>query len=154
MEESIIDSSQQNGQKTIAKSQRELSHLSVDKSAHWLTYGQDEGQHCFYGAYGHIRKQLDYDYHTYYRKERQWLHDSIIEDFLRNGSYNNPHRKPVNPWFILTVGCQGAGKRHVIDQLVEEEKLPLVSFACVDAGELRCFVSQGLFTGIALTFDL
>lgn len=35
----------------------------------------------FYGAYAEFRKKLDYlKYHVHYRKERQWLHDSIIED--------------------------------------------------------------------------
>jgi hypothetical protein len=34
----------------------------------------------FCGAYGHIRKMLDYTYHAgTYNKERQFLHDSIIE---------------------------------------------------------------------------
>jgi hypothetical protein len=36
----------------------------------------------FYGAYGHIRAILDHTYHAYYRKERQWLHDSIIEEII------------------------------------------------------------------------
>jgi hypothetical protein len=34
----------------------------------------------FYGAYAEYRKKLDYKYHVHYKKERQWLHDSIIED--------------------------------------------------------------------------
>eukprot|EP00977_Amphora_coffeiformis_P006958 scaffold1513_cov100-Amphora_coffeaeformis.AAC.7 len=36
----------------------------------------------FHGAYAKVRQQLDYSYHTHYRKERQWLHDAIIEDCL------------------------------------------------------------------------
>ena len=36
----------------------------------------------FYGSYANIRKKLDYTYHAHYRKERQWLHDCIIEDCL------------------------------------------------------------------------
>ena len=36
----------------------------------------------FYGAYANLRKKLDYSYHVHYRKERQWLHDAIIEDLL------------------------------------------------------------------------
>lgn len=89
----------------------------------------------FYGAHGHIRKQLDYSYHQHYRKERQWLHDSIIEDYLHNGAYADPNSLPCDPWLILTVGCQGAGKRYVIDKLVNEGKLPLLSFVCVDTGK-------------------
>jgi hypothetical protein len=89
----------------------------------------------FYGAYGHIRKQLDYSYHCHYRKERQWLHDSFIEDYLQSGLYADPNCLPIGPWLILTVGCQGAGKRYVIDKLVETNRLPLLSFVCVDTGK-------------------
>lgn len=90
----------------------------------------------FYGAYGHIRKQLDYSYHQYYRKERQWLHDSIIEEYLR-GANADPNSLPCDPWLILTVGCQGAGKRYVIETLAEENRLPLLSIVCVDYEEIR-----------------
>jgi hypothetical protein len=39
-----------------------------------------KGAAHFYGAYGQIRKELDYTYHAgAYNKERQFLHDSIIE---------------------------------------------------------------------------
>ena len=34
----------------------------------------------FYGAFSSYRRKLDYKYHVHYKKERQWLHDSIIED--------------------------------------------------------------------------
>jgi hypothetical protein len=35
----------------------------------------DEPQ--FYGKYAHIRKMLDYTYHSHYRKERQWLQGTV-----------------------------------------------------------------------------
>ena len=99
----------------------------------------------FYGAHGHIRKELDYGYHQHYRKERQWLHDSIIEDYLHNGAYADPTYLPVDPWLIITVGCRGAGKRYVIDKLVKEGRLPLLSFVCVDTGTDKCLGWSGPF---------
>jgi hypothetical protein len=39
-------------------------------------------QQLFYGIYGHLRQMLDYTYHSFYKKERQWLHDAIIDDAL------------------------------------------------------------------------
>jgi hypothetical protein len=104
----------------------------------------------FFGAYGHLRKKLDYSYHSYYRKERQWLHDSIIEDFLeyqdddmmfdcRNeGKFNTQtthlHDNSFNPWLILSVGVQGAGKHYTINSLVRYKRLRLNSFVNIAPG--------------------
>lgn len=93
-----------------------------------------EGETNFYGPYAHIRKTLDYSYHTHYRKERQWLQDSIIEDFLEGSTQFD---SPEEPWFIYTVGAPGAGKRHTINKLVQQGKLPLLSFVHVDPQEIR-----------------
>jgi len=139
----------------------------------------------FFGAYGHIRSQLDYTYHSHYKKERQWLHDSIIEDALARaasscntecassftstdneagtgigktkssasigsnhssvsstsskGNKVKTERKLLKsvPWLILTVGAQGAGKRHTVQQLVQKQRLVLLSFIVVDMDEIR-----------------
>jgi len=91
----------------------------------------------FYGAYAHIRQKLDYTYHRHYKKERQWLHDSIIEDYLFHSSPSHPFYVPCEPWIILTVGVQGSGKRYTIDKLVESNRLRLLSFVYVDTGKLR-----------------
>lgn len=92
----------------------------------------------FYGPYAHVREKLDYTYHSHYRKERQWLQDAIIEDFMANlVGDNDALTTPENPWFIYTVGAPGAGKRHTIMKLVEEGKLPLLSFVHVDPQEIR-----------------
>lgn len=53
-------------------------HLTTTEEHHSVA-GAPAG---FYGSYANIRKKLDYTYHVYYRKERQWLHDCIIEDCL------------------------------------------------------------------------
>lgn len=111
----------------------------------------------FVGAFGHIRKQhLDHEqFHTHYRKERQWLHDSIIEDYLENDSVpaviydddddeHDTNMGVVIPpftaqqWLILTVGIQGAGKHFSIRSLREEYTFMLHrAFCCIDADEIR-----------------
>ena len=90
----------------------------------------------FVGAFGNIRKQfLDHDkYHSHYRKERQWLHDSIVEDYLANNSSEHTERDTI--WFILTVGVQGAGKHHTMRALREQNNLSL-PYCCVDSDEIR-----------------
>jgi hypothetical protein len=155
--------------------------------------------HKFYGAYADIRRtKIDYSYHVCYRKERQWLHDSIIVDILENAvtaatpdrgeerigqtkgddeddtssvklmerttaSANHERRdrtspyssdddggsggeeedrrcceqkrgQTCHPWFILTAGPQGAGKRYTIDCLVKTCRWPFSSLVVVDAG--------------------
>jgi hypothetical protein len=97
--------------------------------------GVDTKEFC--GPYAHLRRELDYTYHTNYRKERQWLQDSIIEDMLDNVTDNDLCIHPTEPWFIYTVGAQGAGKKHTVRELVKQGRLPLLSFVHVDPDEIR-----------------
>lgn len=90
----------------------------------------------FHGPYAHLRKQLDYDYHSHYRKERQWLQDSIIEEMLDNVHDSSLCVTPTEPWLVFTVGPRGAGKKHVVRELVNERTLPLLSFVSVDPDEI------------------
>jgi predicted kinase len=93
----------------------------------------------FRGPYTHLRKELDYGHHSMYRKERQWLQDSIIEDMLEANLPDDFSTcvTPMEPWLLFTVGPRGAGKKHVVDQLVREDRLPLLSFVRVDPDEIR-----------------
>jgi hypothetical protein len=97
----------------------------------------NQGDLSFYGPFAHIRKTLDYSYHTHYRKERQWLQDSIIEDFLDNMQNGGEDMTPEEPWFVYTCGAPGAGKRHTLMKLCQEGKLPLLSFVHADKTEIR-----------------
>lgn len=113
----------------------------------------DDSKQLFFGAYGHLRKKLDYTYHCYYRKERQWLHDSIIEDFLEyqeeeeqilveeDGcdamTTSSSHCGTLAPWLILSVGVQGAGKHYTINQLVQKKRLRLLSLVSIAPGTCR-----------------
>lgn len=93
----------------------------------------------FRGPYAHLRKGLDYSYHANYRKERQWLQDSIIDDILE-AHRPDDHRAcvtPKQPWLIFTVGPRGAGKKHVLKELVLENRLPLLTYVRVDPDEIR-----------------
>lgn len=103
-------------------------------------------EHCnrddtapFRGPYAHLRKELDHKYHARYRKERQWLQDSIIEDILEANLPDDFSTcvTPREPWLLFTVGPRGAGKKHVINQLVREDRLPLLGFVRVDPDEIR-----------------
>jgi predicted kinase len=73
---------------------------------------------------------------SYYRLERQWLHDSIIEDYLCHEEQAK-NCVPVEPWLIYTCGVKGSGKRFLIDKLMQDGRLPLLSTIIVDADEIR-----------------
>ncbi len=52
-----------------------------DHSTHDLYVEKDSNQ--FFGPYAHIRKTLDYSYHSNYKLQRQWVQDAIIDKLLR-----------------------------------------------------------------------
>lgn len=105
--------------------------FSVDRSTE--EYFAEHGDPQYTGAFGHIRKRLDYDYHSNYRKERQWFHDGIIENFLMG----EVCELPQHPWLILSCGAYGAGKHFTVHSLIESGRLPLLSFVHVDPDEIR-----------------
>ncbi|CAB9529203.1 Zeta toxin [Seminavis robusta] len=112
-----------------ASTKRFSIKLSTDE------YNQSD-EKKFYGPYQHIKKELDYTYHSYYRIERQWLHDSIIEDYLCHEEQAK-NCVPAEPWLLYTCGVKGSGKRYLIDRLMEDGRLPLLSTIIVDADEIR-----------------
>jgi hypothetical protein len=69
-----------------------------------------------------------------FSSERQWLHDSIIEDYLENVEDNQPENvcDVGTIWLILTAGVKGAGKHHAIRKLIATGHLPLISYVHVD----------------------
>lgn len=74
-----------------------------------------------------------------HQSERQFVHDSIIEEYLEaaeDGEIENACGESF-PWLILTVGVKGSGKQHAIRELVEAGHLPLKSFVLVDQDALR-----------------
>lgn len=95
----------------------------------------------FYGRYSHIRRSLDYTFHSNYTFERQKLHDAIITDLLneafiydRDGNYGTV---AADPWIVFTAGAMGAGKSYTMRILVEKERFPLPAFVVVDPDEIR-----------------
>lgn len=44
---------------------------------------------------------------------------------------------PAEPWCLYTCGVKGAGKRYLIDRLMEDGRLPLLSTIIIDADEVR-----------------
>jgi len=95
----------------------------------------------FYGRFSHIRRTLDYSFHSYYTFERQKLHDAIITDML-NEAYicdenGNIGLIAADPWIVFTAGAMGAGKSHTLRVLVEKSRFPLPAFVIVDPDEIR-----------------
>jgi len=95
----------------------------------------------FYGKFSHIRRTLDYSFHTNYTFERQMLHDMIITDML-NEAYicdidGNIGTIAADPWIVFTAGAMGAGKSYTLRILVEKERFPLPAFVIVDPDEIR-----------------
>ncbi len=95
----------------------------------------------FYGKFSHIRRTLDYSFHSHYTFERQKLHDSIITNML-NEAYicdvnGNIGTVAADPWIVFTAGAMGAGKSHTMRVLVEKSRFPLPAFVVVDPDEIR-----------------
>ncbi|KAL3917456.1 MAG: hypothetical protein SGILL_004704 [Bacillariaceae sp.] len=95
----------------------------------------------FFGKYSHIRKTLDYSYHSNYTFERQKLQDAIITDMLHEAFVldqdGNVGTVPTQPWIVFTAGAMGAGKSHTMNVLVQKERFPLHAFVMVDPDEIR-----------------
>ena len=95
----------------------------------------------FYGPFAHIRATLDYTYHSNYRKERQFLQDSILREFLdavrMTDLEGNVGTTPERPWIVFTAGGMGAGKGYTIDKLVSWGYFPVAGFVGVDPDEIR-----------------
>ena len=102
---------------------------------------KSDDDHAFFGPYAHIRRTLDYTYHKNYTKERQFLQDSIIDEFLEDVSIKdvngNVCTTPTDPWLVFTAGAMGAGKGHTIHELVKKGRFPLLAFVTVDPDEIR-----------------
>jgi predicted kinase len=105
----------------------------------------------FYGPYAHLRKMLDYTHYKNYTQQRQWLQDAIIEDLVDHidGLDDNSDIciTPTEPWLIFTVGVRGAGKAHTMRELVQERKIPLLSYVPVDRDYIRRRLPEYAFYG-------
>ena len=101
-------------------------------------YGVDEREN-FNGPYAHLRKLIlsDSDQYKHYTKERSWLQNAIVDDFLDNVEDKDMCITPTEPWLIFTVGARGAGKIHTIHDLVQTNRLPILSFVQVNPDAIR-----------------
>jgi dephospho-CoA kinase len=109
----------------------------------------------FIGTYGHLRRKLDYEYHAHYQKQRQWLHDAIIEDSLLHEHQHDDWSIPVETrlpdpndglWIILIVGMHGSGKHHVVRTLSDPNQpkyhWKLRSYGCIDTDDIRRYLPE------------
>jgi predicted kinase len=137
------------GKRTTAFYANEPHKKSTEE--HFSMAERDAG---FYGSYANVRRKLDYSYHVHYRKERQWLHDAIIEDNLLKHQQQDddsdaidyhqgkPVILPRYPWLILMVGVHGAAKHSTVRQLIDTGRLKLLSLVCVDTDDLRRYLPE------------
>jgi hypothetical protein len=96
----------------------------------------------FYGAYGHLREKMDYSYHSHYQKQRQWLHDSIIDDILNSASQAELQ---CEPWAILVASALGKETTFPMEELLRTKHLPLSSMVTVDTDEIRQYLPEYTF---------
>lgn len=115
---------------------RDSSRFSILMSTEEFNREPNEDEATCYGPYAHLRRRLDYDYHVHYKKERQWLQDSIVEDCLFSEK-DSIIKTPTEPWLLYTVGVMGAGKHFTVSKLVREGRLPLLSYVVVDGHDIR-----------------
>jgi len=123
---------------SVQKAKQERAPFSVLLSSEENNQSDDMN---FYGKFSHIRKTLDYSYHSNYTFERQKLHDAIITNML-NEAYicdedGNVGLAAADPWIVFTAGAMGAGKSYTMCVLVEHERFPLPAFVVVDPDEIR-----------------
>jgi len=137
---------------------------SIQRSTEWNNRTDDT---LFLGPYAHIRKNMDYSYHSNYIKTRQWLQDSIIEKLmgelvrtrscnecelmistpntpsvLNNGSGIDIWAMPKDPWLVMVAGNEGTHKRAAIKSLLENDRLPMMGFVLVDPQEIRMLLPE------------
>jgi len=138
--------------------------FSLQQSTEWNNRTDDE---IYFGPYAHIRKTMDYSYHSNYIKTRQWLQDSIIEKLmgelvrtkaciecemmdstsitpavLTNGSGIDIWARPKEPWLIMVSGEEGTDKGTVIKSLLVHDRLPMMGFVLVDPKEIRLLLPE------------
>jgi len=136
--------------------------FSLKRSTEWSNRSDEE---MFFGPYAHIRKTIDYTYHSNYVKTRQWLQDSIIEklmgelvrtsacdeydlkssatpDILNNGSGIDIWAKPKEPWLVMVAGKKGTDTGMAIKSLLVNNRLPLMGFVLVDPQEIRMLLPE------------
>jgi len=106
----------------VARSDRETSALGRhDVHAHGEVYGD----------FAHLRKELDFSYHTNYTRERQAWQDGVIRSAVANSS---PQEQP---WAVFTCGAMGAGKGHVMNWLSQHRDFPLEDMVCIDPDRFK-----------------
>jgi len=125
---------------------REQLRLSRKTHRRFSTLVSTEENHrtdeCkFYGKFSHIRKTLDYSYHSNYTFERQMFQDAIVDYFLRTALLTDKNGEmcttPTEPWIVFTAGPMGAGKSYTMSKLVEHGRFPLLAFVNVDPDAIR-----------------
>ena len=139
--------------------------FTLKRSTEWNKRTNDK---LFYDPYAHIRKAMDYFYHSNYIETRQWLQGSIIEKIMgelictrvyieyekinsasrtpavstTNGSGIDIWYLPIKSWLIMVAGEEGTNEDAAIQTLLKNDRLPIMGFVLVDSQELRMLLLE------------
>lgn len=88
--------------------------------------------------YDNLKKFIDFSYHETYSHDREFLHNNILNECLKNVKHNNN----LNKKLIFTAGCYGAGKSNLMKYLNKIEKIDLSEYVYSDQDKLRIFIPE------------
>lgn len=94
---------------------------------------EDTSDESFIGPFQHLRKQMDYGYHSNYLPQRQAFQDAIITRALHCVEPNATKDTCV----VFTAGAMGVGKSHTMKALQSKNLMDLSTFISVDPDEIR-----------------
>lgn len=81
--------------------------------------------------YTYLKKYIDFTYHDKYDREREKLHEVIMDDYFKE------KLRSQHPKLIFTAGCYGAGKSNVMKYLESRGKINLSEYVYVDPDKMR-----------------
>ena len=88
------------------------------------------------GEFAHIRKTLDYSWHTNYSEKRQLWQDSLVNRVARR------HRPVSDPWLVLTCGPMGAGKGYALRWMSKVGVFPLENVVQIDPDHFKAAMPE------------
>jgi hypothetical protein len=151
---SLLIASNDNKNNTTSMAKFQLVNRFALKQSTEQMFRETTPPFKFIGTYGHLRRKLDYEYHAHYQKQRQWLHDAIIEDSLLHEHQHDDWSIPVESqlpdpplWVIFLVGLHGSGKHHVVRTLSvptkqQQQQWKLRSYVCIDTDDIRRYLPE------------
>jgi len=89
-----------------------------------------------FGDFAHIRRTLDYSWHTNYTPDRQAWQDYVVREMVPNAPAQE------EPWIVFTCGAMGSGKGYVMGWLSEHSEFPLEDLVHVDPDKYKTLMPE------------